>query len=52
MENLLEKVIEETTDREVKAIAQGLGSLDLSPEEMEALLIASGHFALQNDHDK
>lgn len=44
MDNLLEKIIQETTDQEIKAIAQTITSLDLTPEEMEANLIASGHF--------
>ena len=52
MENLLDKVIEETTDQEVKAVAQSIATLDLTPEGMEANLIASGHFVLSNAHDK
>lgn len=52
MDNLLEKVIEEAADPEVKAIAQSITNLDLTPEEMEVNLIASGHFDLLNDHDK
>jgi len=52
MENLLEKVIEETTDQDVKAVAQSIASLDLTPEEMEANLIASSHFDPLNDNDK
>lgn len=52
MENLLEKVIEETIDPEVKVVAQSIANLDLTPEEMEANLIASSHFDLSNDNDK
>lgn len=51
MENLLEKVIEETTDQEIKAVAQSIANLDLTPEEMEANLIASGNFSLESNHD-
>ncbi len=51
MENLLEKVVEETTDQEIKVIAQSIANLDLTPEEMEANLIASGHFVLESNHD-
>jgi hypothetical protein len=52
MENLLEKVIAETIDQEVKALAQSIANLDLTAEEMEANLIATGHFDLSNHHDK
>ena len=52
MENLLEKVIEETTDLEVKTLAQSIANLDLTPEEMEENLIKSGHFVVTNNHDK
>lgn len=51
MENLLEKVIEETTDQEIKAVAQSIASLDLTPEEMEANLMASGHFVPESNND-
>lgn len=51
MDNLLEKVIEETVDQEVKAIAQSVANLDLTPEEMEANLIASGNFGVESNHD-
>ncbi len=51
MENLLEKVIEETTDLEVKVLAQSIANLDLTPEEMEANLIRSGHVVLTKIHD-
>ncbi len=52
MEDLLEKVIQETTDQEVKMIAQSIKSLDLSAEEMEANLITSELVSPNQDHDK
>lgn len=51
MENLLEKVIEETTDQEIKDVAQSIANLDLTPEEMEANLIASNLFVFESNHD-
>lgn len=51
MDNLLEKVIEETTDNDLKEVALGISNLDLTPEEMEANLISSGHIVLNENHD-
>lgn len=51
MDNLLTKVIEETTDNDLREVASSIDSLDLAPEEMETNLISSGHIVLNENHD-
>jgi len=51
MDSLLEKVIAETADQEIEAIARGIANLDLTPEEMEANLIDSGYFVIESKYD-
>lgn len=42
--NLLEEIIQETTDVEVKSVAQGLFNLSLDPEELKEKLKEAGLF--------
>ncbi len=51
MENLLNKIIEETQDSDIKTVAQSIASLDVTPEEMEQNLVTDGLFILEVTHD-
>lgn len=51
MENLLNKIIEETENAELKAVAESVSNLDLAPEDMEQQLVTDGLFILETTHD-
>lgn len=52
MEDLLQKIILESQDDELNAIATAIANLDLTPEEMEKNLIVADKFAIDKSHDK